>query len=99
VCSLVSRVRVQELVIIRLFNFVGSHCPIFLFCSIKVPLIVLRRLGGCFSGVCFVSPWIGGVKPFLSALFSVDNFGEKSDVCAKATKSLCCLDMTDLYAA
>ena len=52
------------------------------------PLIVAIRFGGYFLRERLVRPGIGGMKPFIRALFRVEIVGEKRAAWAKATRSL-----------
>ena len=50
--------------------------------------MVAIRLGGCFFRERLDRPGMGGMKPFVRALFRVDIVGEKRAAWAKATRSL-----------
>ena len=52
------------------------------------PFIVAIKLGGYFLSDLLDNPGMGGMKPLVRALFSVDIDGEKREAWANATRSL-----------
>ena len=77
----------------NLSSTVSSTSPglvVLYFCRARSrwPFIVAIKLGGYFLRDLLDSPGIGGIKPLVRALLSVEIDGENRDAWAKATRSL-----------